>query len=74
MFVIFNDAFSFLLHHFYCRVSQEDAAEFFIKYAKAEEQFGLARHAVVIYDRATKVVPPNKRLDMYRLYAKKVRY
>lgn len=53
-------------------VPAEDAAEFYIKYAKAEEEFGLARHAAAIYDRATKAVTPAKRLDMYRLYAKKV--
>lgn len=53
-------------------VPAEDAPEFYIKYAKAEERFGLARHAVAIYDRATRAVPAKKRLDMYRLYAKKV--
>jgi len=57
---------------FFVYFLQEDAAEFFIKYAKAEEQFGLARHAVAIYDRAARAVPPSRRLDMYRLYAKKV--
>jgi pre-mRNA-splicing factor SYF1 len=53
-------------------VPPEDAAEFFIKYAKAEEQFGLARHALAVYDRATRIVPEASRLDMYRLYIKKV--
>ena len=41
--------------------------------SRLQEQYGLARHAVAIYDRATKVVVPNKRLDMFRLYAKKVK-
>jgi pre-mRNA-splicing factor SYF1 len=54
------------------KVPEEDAAEFFVKYAKAEEQFGLARHALAVYDRATRLVPETSRLDMYRLYIKKV--
>lgn len=53
-------------------VPPTDAAEFFIKYAKAEEQYGMARHALAIYDRATRVVPEARRLDMYRLYILKV--
>jgi pre-mRNA-splicing factor SYF1 len=28
------------------KASQEDVAEFYIKYSKAEESFGLARHAM----------------------------
>ena len=54
------------------QVPAEDAAEFYIKYAKAEEAFGLARHSLAIYDRATRIVPTTRRLDMYRLYIKKV--
>ena len=47
-------------------VPEEDASEFFIKYAKAEEEYGLARHAMAVYDRATKAVPESERADMYR--------
>lgn len=53
-------------------VPADDAADFYIKYAKAEEAHGLARHALAIYDRATRTVPESRRLDMYRLYVKKV--
>lgn len=53
-------------------VPPEDAAEFYVKYAKAEESFGLARHALAIYDRATAAVPESSRLDTYRLYIKKI--
>lgn len=49
-----------------------DAAEFFIKYAKVEEQYGMARHALAVYDRATRAVSESRRLDMYRLYILKV--
>jgi pre-mRNA-splicing factor SYF1 len=54
------------------KVPPADAAEFFIKYAHIEEQYGLARHVVAIYDRATKAVLENHKLDMFRLYIKKV--
>jgi pre-mRNA-splicing factor SYF1 len=54
------------------KVPPEDVAEFYLKYAKAEETFGLARHAMAVYDRAARLVPEASRLDMYRLYAKKV--
>jgi pre-mRNA-splicing factor SYF1 len=53
-------------------VTAGDAAEFFIKYAKAEESFGMARHAMAVYDRATRAAPESRRLDMYRLYIVKV--
>jgi pre-mRNA-splicing factor SYF1 len=53
-------------------VPTESAAEFYLKYAKAEEKFGLLRHAASIYDRATRAVPEENKLDMYRIYIKKV--
>jgi pre-mRNA-splicing factor SYF1 len=53
-------------------VPPEDAPELFIKYAKAEEEYGMARHAMLVYDRATRMVTDASRLDMYRLYIKKV--
>mmetsp|Transcript_13419 Transcript_13419/g.21996 ORF Transcript_13419/g.21996 Transcript_13419/m.21996 type:complete len:907 (-) Transcript_13419:204-2924(-) len=55
-----------------CNVPAEFAAEFYLKYAKAEEEYGLARHAMAIYDRATRAVPEESRADMYRLYIRKV--
>jgi pre-mRNA-splicing factor SYF1 len=54
------------------QVPPEDAAEFYVKFAKAEEAYGLARHAMAVYDRATRAVPESSRLDMYRLYIKKI--
>lgn len=47
-------------------VPADDASEFYIKYGKAEEEFGLARHAMAVYDRATRAVPETERADMYR--------
>ena len=37
------------------RVPEKDAAELFLKYSKLEENYGLVRHAMAVYDRATKV-------------------
>lgn len=53
-------------------VPADDAAEFYLKYFKAEEAYGMARHAIAVLDRATRAVPESRRLDMYRLYVKKV--
>ena len=36
-----------------------------LQYAALEEKYGLARHAMTIYERATTAVPPNDRLRMY---------
>jgi len=44
---------------------------FFMLYAKLEEEHGLARHAMNVYERATKAVPANERFDMYNMYIKK---
>ena len=53
-------------------ITPEYAAEFYIMYARVEEKFGLQRHAIAIYERATKAVPEAQMLDMYRLYIKKI--
>jgi pre-mRNA-splicing factor SYF1 len=53
-------------------VPTSDSAELYIKYAKAEETYGLVRHSIDVYDRATRIVPEESKLDMYRLYIKKV--
>ena len=49
----------------------EDVTELYLKYAQAEEKYGQPRRAMAVYDRATHVVPPHMRLEMYRLYVKK---
>lgn len=53
---------------------KEDVAEFYIKYGLAEEEYGLIRHAINVYDRATRLVPDNEKYDMYQLYIRKVEY
>lgn len=40
-------------------------------YGNLEETHGLARHAMSIYDRATKAVSPEDRADMFHFYIAK---
>jgi len=47
------------------------AKTFFLLFAKLEEQHGMARHAMNVYERSTKAVPTNERFDMYNLYIQK---
>lgn len=43
---------------------------FYLMYAKLEEEHGLARHAMTIYERATKAVLPEEQFEMFNLYIK----
>jgi len=47
------------------------AAPLFLLYAEAEEKYGLARHAMLIYDRSTKAVEPQLRPKMFNIYLKR---
>ncbi|KAJ6935351.1 pre-mRNA-splicing factor SYF1 [Populus alba x Populus x berolinensis] len=40
----------------------------YLQYAKLEEDFGLAKRAMKVYDQATKAVPNNEKLSMYEIY------
>ncbi|CAM8921514.1 unnamed protein product [Rhodiola kirilowii] len=40
----------------------------YLQYAKLEEDYGLAKRAMMVYDRATKAVPNNEKLAMYEIY------
>ena len=40
----------------------------YLLYAKLEEEHGLSRHAMAIYDRATKAVPAEEQLEVYTVY------
>lgn len=48
------------------------AKTLYLLYAKFEEEQGLARHVMSVYDRATKAVLPEEQFEMYNLYIKKV--
>ncbi|XP_023752205.1 uncharacterized protein LOC111900559 [Lactuca sativa] len=40
----------------------------YIQYAKLEEDYGLAKRAMRVYDQGTKAVPSNEKLSMYEIY------
>nr|GEZ80163.1 pre-mRNA-splicing factor SYF1 [Tanacetum cinerariifolium] len=40
----------------------------YLQYAKLEEDFGLAKKAMEVYDRATKAVPASEQWSMYEIY------
>lgn len=50
------------------RVPPADAKVFYVMYANLEEEYGLVRHAMAIYDRATLAVADEDRYKMYLLY------
>lgn len=47
------------------------AKQLFLLYAKVEEDHGLARHAMAIYDRATMGVLPEEQYEMFNIYIRK---
>lgn len=47
------------------------AKAIFLLYAKLEEEYGLARHAMAVYDRATKGVLPEEQAEMFNVYIKR---
>ncbi|KAL2904036.1 Pre-mRNA-splicing factor SYF1 [Bienertia sinuspersici] len=40
----------------------------YLQYAKLEEDYGLAKRAMKVYDQATKAVPAGEKLSMYEIY------
>nr|XP_043636004.1 pre-mRNA-splicing factor SYF1-like [Erigeron canadensis] len=40
----------------------------YLQYAKLEEDYGLAKRAMRVYDQATKAVPANEKLSVYEIY------
>lgn len=53
----------------YC--PREYAKGFYLMYAKLEEEHGLAKHAMSIYDRAVTGVPKKDQMEIYNIYLKK---
>ncbi|KAL5483850.1 hypothetical protein EMCRGX_G020266 [Ephydatia muelleri] len=47
------------------------AKSLYLLYAKLEEDHGLARHAMEVYNRATLAVPPEEQLEMFTIYIKR---
>jgi hypothetical protein len=48
------------------------ARPLYLLYARLEEEHGLAKNAMRVYDRATRGVAPEEQFEMYLLYASKV--
>ncbi|XP_047333850.1 pre-mRNA-splicing factor SYF1 [Impatiens glandulifera] len=46
----------------------ESVKALYMQYAKLEEDHGLAKSAMKVYDQATKAVPPHEKLSMYEIY------
>ncbi|XP_065067886.1 pre-mRNA-splicing factor SYF1-like [Rhopilema esculentum] len=49
----------------------KNAKPFFLMYAKLEEEHGLARHAMAVYDRASTSLPPNEQYEIFNIYIKR---
>ncbi|XP_076360546.1 pre-mRNA-splicing factor SYF1 fand [Tachypleus tridentatus] len=47
------------------------AKSIYLLYAKLEEEHGLARHAMAIYDRSTRAVELGEQFEMFNIYIKK---
>lgn len=47
------------------------AKAFYLMYARLEEDHGLARHAMALYDRATKAVLPAEQFEIFNIYIKR---
>ncbi|XP_030401394.1 pre-mRNA-splicing factor SYF1 isoform X2 [Gopherus evgoodei] len=50
---------------------QKYAKTIYLLYAKLEEEFGLARHAMAVYERATRAVQPSEQYEMYNIFIKR---
>ena len=46
----------------------EDVKPLYLQYAKLEEDYGLAKRAMKVYDQATKAVPDHEKMNMYEIY------
>ena len=47
------------------------ASALYLLYAQLEEEWGLARHAMAVYERATRAVEPAQQYDMFNIYIKR---
>merc|ERR1712013_831061 len=47
------------------------AKNFYLMYAKLEENHGLSRHAMAVYERATKAIPKAEQYDMFNIYIRR---
>ncbi|PWA64196.1 tetratricopeptide repeat (TPR)-like superfamily protein [Artemisia annua] len=57
-----------LFEHAVEMVPAEVVKPLYLQYAKLEEDFGLAKRAMRVYDQATKAIPASEQLSMYEIY------
>uniref|UniRef100_A0A2N9GFE4 Uncharacterized protein n=1 Tax=Fagus sylvatica TaxID=28930 RepID=A0A2N9GFE4_FAGSY len=57
-----------LFEHAVETVPADAVKPLYLQYAKLEEDYGLAKRAMKVYDQATKAVPNNEKLSMYEIY------
>nr|CAD1827750.1 unnamed protein product [Ananas comosus var. bracteatus] len=50
------------------KASLRDVKPLYLQYAKMEEDYGLLRRALDVYERAVKSVPPSEKLSIYEIY------
>jgi pre-mRNA-splicing factor SYF1 len=53
------------------KIPPKYAKPIYLLYGNLEEKYGLARHAMSIYDRSTKAVAPEDRAEMFKYYIAK---
>ncbi|KAF9609173.1 hypothetical protein IFM89_013563 [Coptis chinensis] len=46
----------------------ENLKVLYLQYAKLEEDYGLAKRAMKVYDQAAKTIPDNEKMSMYEIY------
>eukprot|EP00588_Corethron_pennatum_P002261 CAMPEP_0194288800 /NCGR_PEP_ID=MMETSP0169-20130528/37633_1 /TAXON_ID=218684 /ORGANISM="Corethron pennatum, Strain L29A3" /LENGTH=1129 /DNA_ID=CAMNT_0039035901 /DNA_START=10 /DNA_END=3399 /DNA_ORIENTATION=- len=51
----------------------KNTADYYLKYARLEEKYGLAKRALAVYERAALAVPQDQKLKAYQLYVAKAR-
>ena len=52
---------------------KKDTKDLYLQYAALEEQYGLDRSAMAVYDQAVRTVPVDQRLEIYTIYLAKAR-
>lgn len=57
-----------LFEHAVEKAPAEDVKPLYLQYAKLEEDYGLAKRAMKVYDQAAKSVPDNEKMSMYEIY------
>ena len=53
------------------RIPAAESKKIFMLYAKLEEDFGLVRRALLIYDRATRTCPADDKAELFNLYIRR---